>query len=49
MIYVVYVNPRCENMEKFSMKKKKKEQQARRKRKSIETRRADNIEILNCK
>jgi hypothetical protein len=28
---------------------KKKEQQARRKRKSIETRRADNIEILNCK
>ena len=46
MIYVVYVNPRCENMENFSMKKKK-EQQARRK--SIETRRADNIEILNCK
>ena len=34
-------------MENFSMKKKKKEQEARRK--SIETRRADNIEILNCK
>ena len=48
MIYVVYVNPRCENPWNFSMKRyKKKEQQTRRK--SIEIRRANDIEILNRK
>ena len=55
VIYVVYVNPRCENMRNSSMKRYKKEKNEKKEKNRLgenwytEIKRANEIEIMNHK